>query len=140
MADMVASSLKTYLISVTTATNVVGSDLYDELGVGFTFGTNLYMGIESELTNCITIIPYPAGPPIPDGSRQSSGIQIRAKMDSYRKSARVSQSLINMLHNNTSSCTGRISAVQSTPITLGIVEGGEGIITVSNFIITHVKI
>ena len=135
MSDLVASSLKTYLGDL-TATNTI----CDELGAALTFGTNLFIGIEPETTNCITIIPYPGGPPTHDGSRHESSLQMRVKANTSIKSFRVSQSLINTLHNNTSICAGRFSALQSTPVMLNVQEAGDNFITVSNFSIKHVKI
>lgn len=134
MSDIIASSLKTYLLTL-TATNTVCT----ELGTHFTFGTNLFIGIEPETTNCVTIIPYPGGPPTSDGSRQESAIQMRVKADSIRKSLRTSQSIINLLHNN-DKMSGKCTAVQSSPIILGVQEGGESVITVSNFVIKHIRL
>ena len=135
MSDLVASSLKTYLGSL-TATNII----CDELGAVLAFGTNLFIGIEPETSNCITIIPYGGGPPTHDGSRQESNLQVRVKARTAIVSFRVSQSFINTLHNNTSICTGRFSAIQSTPNMLSIQEAGDNFITVTNYSIKHVKI
>ena len=135
MSDLVASSLKTYLGNL-TATNTI----CDELGAALTFGTNLFIGIEPETTNCITIIPYGGGSPTHDGSRQESNLQVRVKARTAMVSFKTSQSVINTLHNNTSICKGRFSAIQSTPIMLNVQEAGDNFITVSNFSIIHVKI
>jgi len=135
MSDLVASSLKTYLDNL-TATNTICA----ELGAVLTFGSNLFIGIEPETTNCITIIPYGGGPPTYDGSRQESNLQVRVKTSAVKSSFEVSQSLINTLHNNTSICAGRFSAIQSTPTMLSVQEAGDNFITISNFSIRHVKI
>jgi len=135
MADSVASSLKTYLGAL-----VASHTICDELGAALTFGTNLFIGIEPETTNCVTIIPYGGAPPSFDGSRQEAALQVRVKADTVKKALDVSQSIINTLHNNSSICTGRFSAVQSIPIILGVQEAGDNVITVSNYIVRYVKI
>ena len=53
MADTIASSFKTYFESL-TATN----DIIDSFGDTFTFGDNLFIGIEDETNECLSIIPY----------------------------------------------------------------------------------
>ena len=136
MADLVASSLKTYFLSL-AATNAICAELIADR---FTFGTNLFIGTEPETTNCITIFPYPAGPPSTEGDRHESGLQVKVKASSVYKSLRTSQWIINTLHNNSTICTGRFTAVQSTPILLGVQEGGEKVITVSNYIVKHIKL
>jgi len=135
MADSVASSLKTYLGNL-AATHTI----CDELGAALTFGTNLFIGIEPETTNCVTIIPYGGSSPSFDGSRQEAALQVRVKADTAKKALGVSQSVINTLHNNTSVCAGRFSAIQSIPMIIGVQEAGDNIIAVSNYTVRYVKI
>jgi len=135
MADIIASSLKTYLETL-TATH----DVCDALGTRLVFGANLFIGVEPEITNCVTIIPYGGAPPSPEGDRQFAALQLRTKTSTAKKSLNIGQGLINLLHNNDSACSGRINAVQSAPIIIGFTEGGENIITVTNFIVKHVKL
>ena len=135
MADTIASSFKTYFESL-SATN----DIVDSFGDTFTFGTNLFIDIEDETNECLSILSYGGEPPNIDGQRQNPAIQIRVKSENRKTTLETSQAVINELHGNKSLCRGRISAVQSNPIVFGVREGGNSTITVSNFNIKHVKL
>ena len=135
MADTIASSFKTYFESL-TATN----DIIDSFGDTFTFGTNLFIGIEDETNECLSIIPYGGEPPNIDGQRQDAAIQIRLKSEDRKTTLATSQAIINELHGNKELCTGRVSAIQSTPTYWKDREGGNSTITVSNFNVKHVRL
>jgi len=135
MAQLVASSLKTFLDGLDST-----HEICTEFGSALTFGTNLFIGIEPETSECITVIPYGGSTPERQGSRQESALQVRVKASTIQKSLQTSQSMINTLQNNASVCTGYITAVQSTPIIIGDTESGEYFITVSNYTIKHVRI
>ena len=110
-------------------------------GTTFTFGTNLFIGIEPNVSvSCITIQPYAGPPPTPEGDRQESAMQIRLKTNNRQKAITVQQAIINSLHGNQLSGNGYITANNSSPTIIGILEGGEWIISVSNYLIKHVKI
>ena len=114
-------------------------------GDTFTAGTNLFQYIEPPdiSATCLTIIPYGAGSPSTEGDRQEAGVQIRMKAKSLQGSFETQQSIINRLHDNTAVCSNtnsRLKAVQSVPLHIGFLEGGEYKLTVSNFIIKYIKL
>jgi len=136
MADTVASPMAAYLDGL-TATNTICV----ALGTTLVRGANLFIGVEPVATECVVIIPYGGAPPFNDGNRQEAAVQILLKTTSRKKALNVQQSIINFLHNNTKAMdSGKIFANQSTPILFGAREGGESIISVSNYTIKHVKI
>jgi len=135
MADLVASSLKAYFTSLTATSNIVS-----EYGSTFTFGTNLFIGFEEDVDECLSLIPYGGEPPSKEGDRQNPAIQIELKSASKAKALKTMQSIINALHNNKSVCRGRIQARNSSPIMFGIREAGKSTIVVSNYYIKHVKL
>ena len=135
MATTIADEMKMYLASL-TATNVICSDL----GATFLWGTNLTIGAELNSSICLTIIPTGGGPPT-DKDKQNSSVSIQFKTQTRQKALSIMQSVINHLHLN-SDCAipkGKIYAVQSTPILLGVREGGQSVIAAANFNIKHVK-
>ena len=141
MSGIVVNELKKYMESL-TATNTI----CDELGTLFASGTNLFIGYEPSndvSDECMTLIPYSGTPPSPEGDRQESYVQIRLKTNDIEVGLKTMQSVINTLHNNTdacASCNGRIVAIQSSPILLEFIEGGEYAAFVANFGIKHTKL
>jgi len=111
------------------------------LGTTFQFSHNMFIGIgPATESDCIDIIPYGGSSPEPDGYRQNPSIQIRSKTDSRQDGINLQQALINELHMNGLSGSGKVFAKQSIPIILGESEGGEYMICVSNYDIKHVKV
>lgn len=125
-----------------TATNPI----CDSLGTTLTYGTNLFMYEEPSsgfASQCITILSYGGSPPNKDRRRQEPSVQIRLKTNSNTKANRTMQAIINDLHGNDRVCAsqpGKLFAVQSNPIRLAPLEGGEIKVTVSNYNIKHVKL
>ena len=111
------------------------------LGTTFTFGSNLFIGIAPATSaDSLTIIPYGGSAPNIDNLRQNPAIQIRSRTTSRQTAVSTQQALINNLHTNELSGGGKMFAVQSVPIFLGSDEGGEYVITVSNYEIKHIKV
>jgi len=137
MTNTVANEICKY-ISNLTATNPICV----ALGTTFTEASNLFLGIEQiKDVDSLTVIPYGGSPPTVD--RHESAVQIRVKSSSNSRSLRMSQATINVLHGNDSVCAsapGKVFAQQSSPIILGYLEGGDYCITVSNYIVKHVKL
>lgn len=123
-----------------TATNPI----CNSLGTTLTSGTNLFMYEEpSSASQCITIIPYGGSSPTHEGDRQEPAVQVRLKTNSNTKAIRTMQAVINDLHGNDSVCAskpGKIFAVQSNPVRLAPLEGGEIKIVVSSFTVKHIKL
>jgi len=134
----IVNELVKYFDSLASSSTIVTA-----FGVSLTDGDNLFMIREpSEATQCITIIPYPGGPPV-DNSKYESSVQIRVKAKNYKRSLETSQAIINALNRNDNVCastSGIIFAEQSTPIFLFPEEGGEFPISVSNYTIKYIKI
>ena len=120
------------------------SAICTKAGSTFSAGTNLFLYIEPDISaTCLTILPYGAGSPTPEGDRQEAGVQIRMKAKSLQGSFETQQATINRLHDNTAVCSNtnsRLKAVQSVPLHIGFLEGGEYKLTVSNFIIKYIKL
>ena len=138
MATVVTEEFRRYFGNLTATSGICTA-----AGTTWTEGTNLFVGFEAQATHCLVIHPYGGGPPTPEGDRQEARIQIMYKSPTRRKVLNVQQSIINTLHNNTNICAssnGRVSAIQSTPIVLGVREGGESVISVSNYTVKHTKI
>ena len=135
MADLIASSFKTYFESL-TATN----DIISEFGTTLTHGTNLFIGFDEDVDESIVITPYGGEPPSVEGDRQNPAIQIGVKSASRARSFKTSQAIINNLHGNKSICTGRVQARDSSPIPLKVDESGRTLTTITNYYIKHVKL
>lgn len=137
MANLIIDEFKDYLANL-TATNEVCS----VLGTTFTSNTNLFVAGEPiNIGTCLSINSYSSGPPTPEGDRHDSNVQIRLKCQNKQTAMKTMQSIINTFHNNTKICSkGRVSALQSNPITFEFQEGGEYIVTISNYNIRHVKL
>ena len=138
MATTIADEIKDFMLSL-TATSPIASALGDT----FTFSGagNLSIGVETNATQCLTILPYGGAKPSPEGDRQNPSVQLMFKTPNRQRGFSVMQAVINTLHNKKEVITkGRLWANQSTPIVIPIVrEGGEGIIYVVNFNAKHVK-
>ena len=138
MADIVVSKLVEWFAGLTAAHEIC--TLFEDT---FTEGENLFVLYEpsNEIsTKCITLIPYGGGPPTKEGDRQEGNIQIRLKINDIEAGLKIMQSIINYLHGNTEVCNGRIYAIQSVPIPLEVLEGGEYFIFVANFSIKYTKL
>jgi len=136
MATTIADELKDWFESL-TATSVITTALGDT----FTFGTNLSIGVETNATQVLTIIPYGGGAPSVEGERQNPSVQLRFKTPNRARGWSVMQSIINTIHNKKEVITkGRLWATNSSPVLLPIVrEGGEQVIYVASFTARHIK-
>lgn len=134
MTDTIFNKISDYLISLNATHNICS-----ELGTAFTTN-NLFIGYEPNTKNdSLTLIPYGGGPPGMD-EKQNPSVQIRLKVSTRQKALKVQQAIINDLHCNELSGNGKMFAVQSAPILMPDMEGGEWKVSVSNFNIKHVKI
>ena len=126
-----------------TATNAVCV----ALGTTFTASSTLFVGQEpvqqsGDPATCCTILPYGGGPPSPEGRKREGSVQIRLRCLNNWTGLKTQAELITLLHNNTNVCAstnGRVSAIQSEPIPLGYIEGGEVTIIVSNYIVKYTR-
>lgn len=110
------------------------------LGATLTFGTNLFLYSEpSTDVTCITIIPYLSSQPNKDKYRQRSNFQVRMKSNNNQKLITVQQKIIENLHMNQLSGKGQITSLNSNPMIVGVLEGGEYKISVSNYEIQNLK-
>lgn len=139
MARTIGDEFQKYFANLTAT-----SDICDTLGTTLVFGTNLFVGYEpASATRCITITPYDGDPPNIDKERQTSYVQIRVKTPSNRTSFETSQSIINALHCNKNVCAsqpGKVFAIQSTAMPLEYQQGGELLVTISNFQVKYIKL
>ena len=136
MTDTIFNKISDYLVCLNAT-----QDICSELGTTFTSGTNVFIGFEPDTDNdSLTLIPYGGGSPNPDNNRQSPSVQIRLKTSSRQKALKVQQAIINKLHMNELSGSGKMFAIQSAPILMPDTEAGEWMVSVSNFDIKHVKI
>ena len=138
MATTIAEEFRRYLDGLTATSNICAA-----AGTTWTEGTNLFVGFEAQATHCLVITPYGGGPPTPEGDRQEARVQILYKSPKRKKALNVQQSIINTLHGNTNVCAsshGRVYAIQSTPVMFGVREGGESVVSISNYRIKHTKI
>jgi len=121
----------------------ITATICSNLGTTFSASSNLFIGSEPEnVGSCLSIHPYGGGPPSPEGSKREAAIQIRLKSKSTEWGLKTQSEIITALHNNTSICAsthGRVSAIQSEPILLGKMEGGEYVVVVSNFAVKYTK-
>lgn len=103
--------------------------------------TNLFLGFEMDADiDTVTLIPYGGGASDPDGYRQNPSVQVRLRTTSRYKALDTQQALINYLHMNQLNGKGVMYANQSNPLLLGAQDGGEWVISTSNYIIKHVKL
>jgi len=139
VASNITQEFKKYFEDLTATNSIV-----DDFGTTFTFGTNLFIGTELGVDrNCLTIIPTSGGAPSAEGDRHYTSVIIRIKHSSNASSLETTQSIINLLHNNTDICaskSGRVKSSQSSPIIIGYLESGEYCVTAANFDITHIKL
>ena len=139
MARVITNEFQKFIDGL-TATSAV----YSALGTTLTFGTNLFEHIEPAVaTQTITVIGFPGGPPDKDKQKYESAVQVRVKGASVQKSMETSQAIINTLHENTNvcaSCNGKVTADQSAPVLLEVLEGGKWIVSVSNYTVKHIKL
>ena len=127
--ELVAS----YLESL-AATNAITT----AMGTVFS-SSNLHLYTEpADDADIVTLIPYGGSPPDPNNTKQEPAFQIRFKSTDPKKAIDVQQAMIDNLHNNHLGGRGRAKAIQSSPIPLGYIEGGEYFVTTTNFTIMHV--
>lgn len=138
MANTVASSFVTYFANLTATNEIISA-----LGTTFTIGSNLFNNFEDDVDECLSIYDFGGSPGDQDRQRQYPAVQIRMKSNTRAKAIKVMQSIINDLHYNgnvISTSSGIVFATQSSPILFDIREGGESIITISNYTIKMVKL
>lgn len=140
MARTIADEFKKYLDDLTAT-----SDICTAFGTTLSASTNLFTWLEPpNVSPCVTITPYRSGAPsLPDGNKYQSGVQIRIKHTNTQTAVKTGQSIINRLHNNTKVCAstpGVVFANHSEPMLIGMVDGGENKIVVTNFTVKYVKI
>jgi len=129
--------------------NVVASDLGSltatnpicvELGDTLTANTNLFMYTEtSNDVDAVTILPYGGEPPNIDNYRQSVNFQIRMKSRSSHTLMETQQRIIEYMNMNQLSGNGQVRSLNSAPIQIGVLEGGEYKIAVSNYEVKYLK-
>lgn len=136
---LIVDEFKKYLTNLTSTSTIATS-----FGATFTVGSNLFIGEENEKhVDMLTIYPTGGGSPAEDGQKYESTVQIRLKMTSNARGLRTGQALINALHYNDNVCAskpGRVFAMNSTPHSLGKIEGGKFSIFTVNFNIKHIKL
>ena len=131
----ILNTIASYLETL-TATNVICSELGTELSAN----VNLFIGTEKDTnSDSITLVPYHGAPPKSDRQRFESAVQIQLKSN-RKKAIGVQQKIIETLHFNDLNGGGRMFSVNSAPLLLGEIEGGEWIRSVSNFTIKHIKV
>ena len=112
----------------------------DALDTTFTFGSNLFIGIEPNTTvDTMTIIPYGGPPPNVDKYRQETALQLRFKTSSRYKSLSVQQACIDNLDSNYLSGNGYMRANSSAPLIIGSIDNDRWIVSVSNFTVKYIK-
>lgn len=137
MATTIANEFHDYFTSLPATSNICVA-----LGGTFTTASNLYIGDEPEVDECLSIFMSGGGPPDIDGYRQEPEVQLRLKSNSRRTALSTMQSIINTLHHNTRVCStsrGKVFANQSAPFIFGVREGGEFVISIANFSVKHMK-
>ncbi len=139
MAEVIVNEVAKYLDSL-AATNTIN----DSLGTILSLGKNLFVVFEQpNIATCLTVLPYGGNPPNKDGYRQGGNFQIRLKARNIHSSLKGMQAIINTFHMNQNICAstnGVVEAIQSSPIVLGVEEGGEYILTVSNYKVRYIKL
>jgi len=136
MSNTIGNTVASYLTSL-AATNEICS----ALGTTFTFGTNLFLHSEpTNDTDMVTIIPYGGYSPETDKIRQNPAIQLRMKSTSKNTLMSTQQAMINKLHLNQLGGNALMISNTSTPMIIGVLEGGEYTIAVTNFRLKHVKV
>jgi len=130
--NLVASHLTTLL-----ATNIICT----ALGTTLRLGSTLFLGQEpSKDRDLVTLIPYSGEPPDTGGYKYTSHVQIRVKTDSINTGLNTQQAFIRHLHMNELNGRGLMQSLNSAPLIIGSVEGGEKNIFVTNFRIRHLRI
>lgn len=137
MTNTIANNIASYLETL---------NMYDDFNATLAFSTNLFIGIEPPSPkDCVSIIPYGGNPPLVDGSRQESFVQIRVRSVTRSRALSTCQFLINNLDGLELVNVGRIKCNNSAPLPLQPItiegrEGGELNVTVANYSIKHVKV
>ena len=138
MAEIAIDHVASYIENL-SATN----EICVALGTTLTQGTNLFVAVEPtvDASNVISIFPTGGAPPTSDNIKQEPSFLVQIKSTRRATGLKTCQSIINVLSNNDRVIPkGKIFALQSSPIPLGVREGGEDYIVVSNFNAKHVKI
>ena len=136
---MIVNTVALYLESL-TATDVAGSPICKAFGDSFTFGTNLFIGLEPVSTvDTLTIIPYGGLRPDRDKKRQAAAIQLRFKTSSRYKSLSVQQACIDTLDSNYLNGGGFMRANSSAPMIIMSEDNDRKIVSVSNYIVKYIK-
>jgi hypothetical protein len=130
---MITDEIETYLTGL-TATNTICSTL------GTTFSSVYIGGEPPDVSPCVAILPYGGSAPSPEGDRQNPSVQIRLKHSNRQTALKTMQAIINDFHGNTNILNkGKLYAKQSSPIIFEVQQGGEYIVTISNYDIKHIK-
>ena len=134
MADTICDRVASYLTTLD-----IGNEICTAVGTTLTFNTNLFIGIEpaDPKVSVITIIPYGGSGPVKD--RQNPAIQIRTKTY-LQNPLSIPQALINDLHDNELSGSGKVISLNSAPILIGSFQGGQYTISTTNFEVKHVNL
>jgi hypothetical protein len=136
MVTTLSSKIASYFESL-EATSTVCS----VLGSTLTFGTNLFINYEPEVSSCVSVIQYSGEPPAPDGNKYNSSFQVRVKNSSRATGEQVSQAVINLFHQNGKIVPhGLVTANNSAPLLLYVRSGGEEAVFVSNFTVKYIKL
>ena len=110
------------------------------LGTTLTFGTNLFLYSEpSTDVTAVTIIPYGGEPPNKDNYRQMSAFQIQMKAESNQTLMNTQQKILEFLNMKQLSNQGQVRSRDSAPMIIGVTEGGQFKICVTNYYVTHLK-
>ena len=137
MTTTIADEFHDYFASLPATSNICVA-----LGHRFVEASNLFIGIETEKDECLSIYMYGGSPPDKDGYRQYPDVQLRLKSNSRQTAFSTMQSIINTLHQNSNVCStnsGKVFANQSAPFIFGVREGGEFTISIANFSVKHIK-
>ena len=137
MTNTIADNVSSYL---------TGLDVHEDFGATLVEASNLFIGIEPPSPkDCISIIPYGGNPPLIDGYRQESFLQIRVRSNIRSRTISTCQFLINNLDGVELPNVGKIRCNNSAPLVLQPItiegrEGGELNVTVANYTVKHLKV
>ena len=137
MANLL-EDIEIYFLSLTSS-----HEICTNLNATFSSNGNLFLVMEpSSPTDCVTIIPY-GGAPLDTRHKEAQypSIQIRVRTTTVNKGYKVTQAIINDLHQNVSlgsNISMQCFAIQSQPVLLKFDEEDYPVY-VANFNIMHTK-
>lgn len=138
MAADLMKDVKKYLVSRTASTPIPIA-VTATLG----FGKNLFIGREpASPLNCITL--YPTGGSAPEVVRlaQNPTFQVRIRNINWAKGYAIGNAIVKDFHMNTTVCAsshGKLFAMQSEPIPIGVNDNDTANLFTINFAVKHTR-